>query len=91
MAQRAQAGALESDAGDKTALGRSGENTSHVEGALGLKVLRQERAWRVWGTERMHVGLGRRERGERECRGQWEGKIGLYGAWWAPAKGWYIA
>lgn len=70
MAQRAPAGALESDTGDKTALGRSGENASHAEGALGLKVLRQERAWRVWGTERVQVWLGRRERGERECRGQ---------------------
>lgn len=42
----------------KIALGRSGENVSQVEGAVGMKVLRQEWTWRVWGTKTVQVWLG---------------------------------
>lgn len=41
----------------KIALGRSGQNVIQVEGAVVLKVPRQEHAWRLWGTESVLVGL----------------------------------
>lgn len=40
----------------KIALGRAGQNVIQIEGAVVLKVLRQEQAWRLWGTERVQVG-----------------------------------